>query len=40
MAVFIVLQLLIALGWTAQPMLLMTAFSFFATAGILPPGLC
>ena len=36
MAVFIVLQLLMALGWTAQPMLLMTAFSFFATAGILP----
>ena len=36
MAVFIVLQLLIALGWTVQPMLLMTAFSFFATAGILP----
>ena len=36
MSVFIVLQLLMALGWTAQPMLLMTAFSFFATAGILP----
>ena len=36
MAVFILLQLLIALGWTAQPMLLMTTFSFFATAGILP----
>ena len=36
MAVFIVLQLLMALGWTTQPMLLMTAFSFFATAGILP----
>ena len=36
MAVFIVLQLLMALGLTAQPMLLMTAFSFFATAGILP----
>ena len=36
MAVFIVLQLVMALGWTAQPMLLMTAFSFFATAGILP----
>ncbi|MGB1858055.1 MAG: MFS transporter [bacterium] len=36
MAVFIVLQLLMALGWTAQPMLLMSAFSFFATAGILP----
>ncbi len=36
MALFIVLQLLMALGWTAQPMLLMTAFSFFATAGILP----
>ncbi len=36
MAVFIVLQLLMALGWNAQPMLLMTAFSFFATAGILP----
>ena len=36
MAVFIVLQLLMAVGWTAQPMLLMTAFSFFATAGILP----
>ena len=36
MAVFIVLQLLMALGWSAQPMLLMTAFSFFATAGILP----
>ena len=36
MAVFIVLQFLMALGWTAQPMLLMTAFSFFATAGILP----
>ena len=36
MAVFIMLQLLMALGWTAQPMLLMTAFSFFATAGILP----
>ena len=25
-----------ALGWTAQPMLLMTAFSFFASAGIQP----
>ena len=36
MGVFIVLQLLMALGWTAQPMLLMTSFSFFATAGILP----
>ena len=36
MAVFVMLQLLMALGWTAQPMLLMTAFSFFATAGILP----
>ena len=36
MAMFIVLQLLMALGWTTQPMLLMTAFSFFATAGILP----
>ena len=36
MSVFIVLQLLMSLGWTAQPMLLMTAFSFFATAGILP----
>ncbi len=36
MSVFIMLQLLMALGWTAQPMLLMTAFSFFATAGILP----
>ena len=36
MSVFIVLQLLMALGWTAKPMLLMTAFSFFATAGILP----
>ena len=36
MAMFILLQLLMALGWTAQPMLLMTAFSFFASAGILP----
>ena len=36
MAMFIVLQLLMALGWNTQPMLLMTAFSFFATAGILP----
>ena len=36
MGFFIVLQLLMALGWTAQPMLLMTSFSFFATAGILP----
>jgi len=36
MTVFIVLQFLMALGWTAQPLLLMTAFSFFATAGILP----
>ena len=35
MAVFIVLQLLMALGWNAQPMLLTTAFSF-VTAGILP----
>ena len=36
MAMFILLQLLMALGWTVQPMLLMTAFSFFASAGILP----
>ncbi len=36
MTVYIALQLVMASGWSAQPMLLMLAFSFFATAGILP----
>lgn len=36
MTVFVGLQATMASGWTARPLLLMVAFSFFATAGILP----